>query len=71
MTQKTLKIRIEISSDPARGQTVSIVVGPRSYNFAVFINDRCPGITGIPPRYLRSAPDRRLFRYTNTNIDNV
>jgi len=53
------------------GQAVSIVAGPRSYNFAVFINDRCPGITGMPPRYMRSAPDRRLFRYPNTNIDNV
>ncbi len=36
------------------GQAVSIVVGPRSYNFAVFIN-RCPGMTGMTPRYLLGA----------------
>lgn len=65
MTQKPLKIWSEIGSDPARGQAVSLVVGPRSNNIAVFLN-RCPGMT---PRYLHSARDRRFFRHKNTKID--
>jgi hypothetical protein len=47
MTQKTPQIRTEIGCDPARGRAVSSVVGPRSNNFAVFIN-RCPGMRSLP-----------------------
>ncbi len=56
MTQKTLQIRAEIGCDPARGRAASLGMGPRSNNFAVFIN-RCLGMTGMTPRYLRSALD--------------